>query len=398
MHSLHYFNPGHETAVFQGKTINTPSRNVRKMTEDLSALPLWYAKSGDFILTESPDSAESFVPEAILPAVTLTTIGLLKEKKTLLPPLQATPWGLSPASLYYMEQVRIQTGISLEVPAWQESFTPLTGRQTAVTCLQTIKEKLPHLTLPEVPRFTEDMYALETYLKKHPGPYVFKSPYSSSGRGLLWTTGDSLTPKEKEWITGAIRKQGCVSMERVLKKVADFGWEFLSDGKGTIYYAGISPFQTNAKGSFTGNRIQSQASIHKELFRIFPEQVYTEILEATISTLKTIYSHLYKGCIGVDIMLYQDEAGNYLLHPCVEINMRYTMGYLSLQLGELLAASSSGKYELIYKRDSKELFEQHQQMQKQYPLKIEKGKIQKGYLSLCPVTPTTNYKAFILVE
>ena len=32
-----------------------------------------------------------------------------------------------------------------------------------------------------------------------------------------------------------------------------------------------------------------------------------------------------------------------------------------------------------------------------YPLTIENGKIREGYLSLCPVTKETKYRAYILV-
>ena len=36
-------------------------------------------------------------------------------------------------------------------------------------------------------------------------------------------------------------------------------------------------------------------------------------------------------------------------------------------------------------------------MKKAYPLEMKDGKIREGYISLCPVTRETKYRAYILV-
>ena len=51
---IHYFNPGHETAVLLGTPNYTPPRNIRIMTKDLSFLPAWYAQPGDLVLLDNP--------------------------------------------------------------------------------------------------------------------------------------------------------------------------------------------------------------------------------------------------------------------------------------------------------------------------------------------------------
>ncbi|MCD7930108.1 MAG: hypothetical protein LUH15_01345 [Tannerellaceae bacterium] len=399
MKHLHYFNPGHETAVFWGKTNFTPSRNVRKMTEDLAFLPAWYAKEGDLIFIENPEngSPEYFLPGEIYPAVKILTTNGLKEYKKQ-PLLQATPWGLSPDSIHRLELLKRRSGVPLEIPVWKNNYYTLTGRQTAAECLQKITDHLPELVFPAIPVFYSNIEEIKNYLQKQNGNCLIKTPYSSSGRGLLWIENNKLTPKEEAWIKGAICKQGSVSIEPILCKVADYGWEFLTDGKGNISYEGISPFYTNQNGSFINNRVGSQQQFIREIYQMVPEATYQKIVETVTKVIRETYSYQYKGCIGVDIMIYKDTNRTFRLHPCVEINMRYTMGYLSLCLEKIIHPDSEGIFGITYQSNSTDCYKEHLEMQKTNPLQIKQGKIEKGYLSLCPVTSYTNYKATLLVK
>ena len=88
------------------------------------------------------------------------------------------------------------------------------------------------------------------------------------------------------------------------------------------------------------------------------------------------------------MIVYKTKDGSYALHPCIEINMRYTMGMVALRLSQrYLAPHAIGDFHITY--DSF--------MKGAYPLTIENGKIREGYLSLCPVTKETKYRAYILV-
>ena len=45
----------------------------------------------------------------------------------------------------------------------------------------------------------------------------------------------------------------------------------------------------------------------------------------------------YKGPLGVDMMIVKDYlAGEYFLHPCVEVNLRRTMGHVALSLSSIM--------------------------------------------------------------
>jgi hypothetical protein len=52
---------------------------------------------------------------------------------------------------------------------------------------------------------------------------------------------------------------------------------------------------------------------------------------------------------------------------------------------------------ITYENKTGEAYKHHCFMKKAYPLEIVNGKIKEGYLSLCPVTKETQYRAYILV-
>ena len=99
---------------------------------------------------------------------------------------------------------------------------------------------------------------MEKYLILQNAPFILKTPYSSSGRGLLWLPERKLTTKDRTWIEGALNKQGCVSIECALDKYQDFAMEFYSDGNGNIRYEGLPVFGAEKKGAYSGNVLGEQ--------------------------------------------------------------------------------------------------------------------------------------------
>ena len=99
------------------------------------------------------------------------------------------------------------------------------------------------------------------------------------------------------------------------------------------------------------------------------------------------------------MLIYRTEAGAYAWHPCVEINMRRTMGLVALKLTQrLLADQVSGLFQITYQKEEGEAYRSHQEAQEAHPLCVEAGRIVKGYLSLCPVNPKTHYRAYLLIS
>ena len=108
--------------------------------------------------------------------------------------------------------------------------------------------------------------------------------------------------------------------------------EFESDGKGHIKYLGLSLFHTN-NGAYTGNLIASEDEKEKVLSSYISADLLRTVRETVCDRLSAIYAGHYQGPFGIDMMVVAtDEKDGFLLHPCVEINLRRTMGHVALSI------------------------------------------------------------------
>ena len=100
--------------------------------------------------------------------------------------------------------------------------------------------------------------------------------------------------------------------------------EFESDGQGGISYVGLSLFKTK-NGAYTGNVLATEQQKLETIGRYVPAALLERVRKAIIEKLDL---GGYRGPFGVDMMVVKDG----LLHPCVEINLRRTMGHVALEL------------------------------------------------------------------
>jgi hypothetical protein len=97
------------------------------------------------------------------------------------------------------------------------------------------------------------------------------------------------------------------------------------------------------------------------------------------------------------MLVYKTANGSFAIHPCVEVNLRYTMGMVATRLFDnYLDDNASALFHIQYHADSLQAYGHHLVMEKKHPLTYVNGKMGKGYLSLCPVTKNTHYIAYIL--
>ncbi|MDL2256488.1 hypothetical protein LJC38_07905, partial [Parabacteroides sp. OttesenSCG-928-K15] len=310
-----------------------------------------------------------------------------------IPPLQAAPWGISPQNRQFFEDLSIIPGREVLVSAWKEEYATLSGRQTAAHCLDIIRQKAT-TPLPETPFFLYSIDELSEYITTHTPPFVLKMPFSSSGRGLL-RLDDRIPDKEREWISGAFRKQGSLSIEKRLRKEKDFALEFELDIAGNIRYHGISLFETAGWKTYCGNLLAGQQEMEEEIINLVGEAPFREIKRLVGEVVQEVFGGIYSGYLGVDMMVYSDDEGAFRIHPCVEINMRYTMGMVAIRLFEnYIDPAAKGLFQVVYERDA---WQRHREMQQAHPQKWKSGKLLSGYLPLTPVISSTQYRAFVLI-
>ena len=139
-------------------------------------------------------------------------------------------------------------------------------------------------------------------------------------------------------------------VEPLYTKVKDFGMEFYSDGEGNVTYLGLSLFHTS-NGAYTGNIIATEQAKRETLSRYIPTPLLGETQQRICQILGETFKGKYQGPFGIDMMVVKSQISNLKsplgsaaslveeisnqLHPCVEINLRRTMGHVALALGSI---------------------------------------------------------------
>jgi len=169
---------------------------------------------------------------------------------------------------------------------------------------------------------------------------VLKAPWSSSGRGLRFVnTPDNIALQG--WLHNLLQQQGSVMVEPYYRKVKDFGVEFESDGAGSVRVLGLSLFHTS-NGAYTGNILATEEEKSESLTRYIPTELLHFVEEKICQCLGPCLAGKYRGPFGIDMMVVAREDGDgFLLHPCVEINLRRTMGHVAIALAQLPPAKGA---------------------------------------------------------
>lgn len=395
---LHFFNPGHETAVLNDSPYYTPPAVQQKLQRDLALLPVWYAASDDLVWMEYRADEEdvAFLDSLHLDMPELADRRRLSSCAPLLKGRELALWGVSPAGIQLFKQINKQYGTDLLLPEWNPSFKDLCSREYAKKCLEYLRTAIPGIAADIVPEYYTSTEAVIDTLRQVSEPHIVKSPYSSSGRGLLWLSPGETDRASRQLLQGMLNRQSKVSLERALDKKIDFSMQFYSDGKGSLLFQGVSLFETDSKGNYTATLVASQSKIRETMLASFPDWSFYEPLcvEHLSRFLKQHYAPLYKGYIGVDMLVYED--GGLRLYPCVEINMRATMGYVCLRLHEKLCEQeTTGKFYIDFFRDPKELAFQHRKKTQEHPPVFHEGKLVSGYFPLCPAKQDSHYTAYL---
>ena len=289
--TLYIFNPENDMALADGHPGYTPPVQIQQMRRELWWLPQWWAEEDDIVWNG-------------------------EDKLTLKDDTIILPWGWSPALCHQLQQAGVQESL-LPSRKELEHLRQLSHRQTAVSLLQELRGELPldgHFAgKSALCRSIEE--AEET--ANEFGEALLKSPWSSSGRGLMKTDN----PQWKAWATRILKAQRSIVVEQFLHKVTDFALEFWLDGKGGVEYKGLSLFYTNERGAYLGNWVALEGQKLAWLAQYIPLQYLQEIRRWWEERLKGFD---YEGPVGIDMMLAQEG-----ICPCIEVNWRWTMGLVS---------------------------------------------------------------------
>lgn len=383
---LFWFNPDCELAIANESPFYMAPGNIVKMADDLAYLAAYLAGEGDYVLTRQ------FPEKSFLTRITkllgYSCIPLNGEEIEKTAITQIEPWGWSPKACKQWEKVA-------NTPVWSTDRKEWYSRKKAKELLEEIIQRFSFIEKNIIPKIGFSIEELEREMSE--GKYIIKAPWSSSGKGLL-TVNFPIVPKEKQWLSGMLRRQGYMMLERKLDRVLDFAMEFRINAGGQAIFLGFSAFRTGENGEYRGNYIGSQAFIQEQVEKYTELVKIGQLKDYLIQALPILFPE-YTGALGIDMMIYRNAENQYQIQPCVEINLRNNMGIIALQVSrKCLAEGAKGYFAINYYPAAGEAFREVSRKLKNIPLCIENDRIKSGYLNLTPVNEETCFVAEIEVE
>ena len=342
--TLHIFNPEHDLALASGLANFTAPHAGRQLRHDLGFLPVLWAKEGDLVLVDDLAMAERGLrllrPRVRYRQTASLVSGNSQFSAGKLPVCryltQVEPWGWDLALLSRLRRQGFPTEL-LPSETQIDTIRQLSHRRTAAQLLPalrfegTVGEAVECRSIEEV----------EAFISQHPRT-VLKAPWSSSGRGIRFVESvaadlqSAAVPSSLTgWLRNVLKVQGSVMAEPYYHKVKDFGMEFeWRDGE--IRYLGLSLFHTT-NGAYTGNILATEQAKREMLSQYLSLELIDRVREEIIK------AHLLSSLgsltlpFGIDMMVVARTDGQgFLLHPCVELNLRRTMGHVALALTPLV--------------------------------------------------------------
>ena len=359
MPRLLYFNPENDLALAANDAHYTPPASALQMATDLQRLPLRWAQPDDLILLR--DGSFMDVHGTVVDRKTFNSqLSTFNFQLSARPwslhtwrtfnshdDLLCLPWGWSPLTVNDFLRAGVPPSL-LPTDDEMQAFRTLSGRATAADVLCRLHERLASGGYAaSVVGEAHVCHTMEEARQWHGlwGDTMFKQPWSGSGRGLLPAHNGELTSKNEAWIARTLRLQGYVMAEPLYERRHDFALEFWRHADGSVTFEGLSLFMTTAGGVYAGNIIDSEEGKRRRLAHwadLKLIDVLTAMLEDELAALPPTF---YVGPLGVDLMLVAphpsiinhqssiiNHHSSFLLHPCVEINFRLTMGWLALHI------------------------------------------------------------------
>lgn len=189
---------------------------------------------------------------------------------------------------------------------------------------------------------------------------AIKEAIGVAGHNTIRLLEPELLESQRRWILAAVQSGRRVVVEPWLERQADFSvqLEMTLSGLKLVGYTGLL---NDSKGQFRGNwaRPGFTRRVCFDLRRLFPEipdisrqvlGLYSEIIVILEEELRKVG---FTGPLGIDAFVYRTSEGECRLKPIVEINPRFTMGRLTLELMRNVAPGRAGTLRLINRRTVK---------------------------------------------
>jgi hypothetical protein len=327
--TLHWFNPQNDLALAANMPHYTPRPNASRLAEAGALLPIWYADEGDFVLAPTADSRWAEYMSGLFGL----TVQVYHDSHSVSVE-KCSPWGWSIDAKSRLADAGLPLS-TMPTDEWLVNHRRLSHRRLSIDVSEGLRESMGFELPPAAVECHTSDEAWQA-IGKWGGKAYVKSPYSGSGRGVI---DASTLPRHQidNRITGVIARQGSIMVEKGLNKVLDFAMLFKASGTG-VELAGYSVFTADNRMAYTGNIIMPDEEIKRSLIGRYVDLSRLNAIESALPPLMSkLLGGQYEGYFGIDMMIY-DDNGTMMIAPCVEVNLRMTMGVVAHRLMERVVA------------------------------------------------------------
>ena len=362
--SVFVFNPFAEGRIAEGKTFN-PTKHQAQLARDLENLPQFLCRQDDIVLVKQKPSVEflSRIKQAGFPLpefALVENVGELKSRK--LGGLR--PWAWGPDSLELLKPVfasvtgekrddkkRFNTEIAqLYSKAWSANFLrKLVSEKPAVNWLCPENE-----AGVAVNSFDAALVAISKIRARGHHKIVVKAAFGVAGSNAMRFFEPEILPAQKRWLENAFTHQRELVVEPWLERGLDFSVQLEMTARG-LKLCGYTGLLNDARGQFVANFAESHhhKRIPAKIVSLFrePADISQRLLDFYGETFAALEVELrradFAGPVGIDAFVYRDVNGATKLKPIVEINPRYTMGRVLVELMRRTVQGSCGLFRLV---------------------------------------------------
>ena len=336
MNELFLYNPENDIALAcNSRNRFTPPRQAALLARYGAPLMWWMGEDADYVLVPQPScrGEENAMTQ---------WLGCVEKLRGDAGPrlvttcaeadiTQASPWGWSRHTVCCLRDAGVPDAAMSHIEANIDAVRDLSHRRSAGIINAALSAALSSewgdslVAEPAAEFFSVD--TVKEYIGANGLSLYLKSPWSSSGRGVV--CGSDMTADQFAGRCEAvIRKQGSVLVERAHDKILDFAMLFKVGNGGAVRPYGLSRFFNERGTGYTGNLILSDSRIAAELSGYVPAKLLEDVSGSICRALTSLLDSRYCGYMGVDMMVVRRGDG-FALVPCVELNLRMTMGVVA---------------------------------------------------------------------
>jgi uncharacterized ferritin-like protein (DUF455 family) len=363
--SVFVFNPFAEGRIAEGKTFN-PTKHQAQLARDLENLPQFLCRQDDIVLTSQKPSVEflSYIKSAGFPLPEfLETKNVAELKARKLGSLR--PWAWGPDSFELLKP--LFASVTGEKRDDEKRFNPEIAQLYSKTWSTNFLRKIISSKLREhdwlcgeneigvVVNSVEDALAViaKTRARGH-HKIVVKEAFGVAGSNAMRLFEPDVLPTQLRWLENKFAHRHELVVEPWLERDLDFSAQLEMTANG-LKLCGYTGLQCDARGQFVANFAESHhhKRIPAKIISLFaePKDISNRLLEFYGEVFAALETELRKveftGPIGIDAFVYRAENGAVKLKPIVEINPRYTMGRVLVELMRQTFQNSLGSFRLV---------------------------------------------------